>query len=231
MCTRIGVRSRVISFRNRLSRRETTERAESRNEGKKESAEEEGERRERRVGKCRRRENCEKPPASRICSGEKVSRLQRGRNSAATIPPQQREVGSFSLTSSVKCSKAIPVIASRKFYKATHEPSLSTLVPRPWLYNSWSVENSAGKVVLQRGNCGLCVRARAHTRTSFNLVVCVYRVFQPEGTSYYIYVFPSFLTKKLFSKNFSFSFSFFFLHRHFSRRKYIFFSITSRGRN
>lgn len=91
-----------------------------------------------------------------------------GYNDGSIARRYSRRRDNPSLTSSVKCSKAIPVIASRKFYKATRV--LFPLVLRSWLYNSWSVENSAGKVVLQRGNCGLCVRTH---RPPSNVFPCI----------------------------------------------------------
>lgn len=91
-----------------------------------------------------------------------------GYNDGSIARRYSRRRDNPSLTSSVKCSKAIPVIASRKFYKATRV--LFPLVLRSWLYNSWSVENSTGKVVLQRGNCGLCVRTH---RPPSNVFSCI----------------------------------------------------------
>lgn len=75
-------------------------------------------------------ENCERPqcPANRVCSqkfssynGDAIPRAGAGIPRIRGI----RRTGRFTLTSSVKRSEAIPVIAGRKFYKATRAP-LST---------------------------------------------------------------------------------------------------------
>ena len=170
----IGVRSRVISFRNRLSPASKRQ-----NEGKKE--------RKKERKRAKRRGGLEK---LREATGE--SHLFRGKSFPVTTgdaiarPLSLRSTGGgrrhplyLSLTSSVKCSKAILVIASRKFYKATHEPSLSTLVLRPWLYNSWSLRKLRRESGARKGKLwALRSNAYIHTHTHTHLPIWSFQCVQ-----------------------------------------------------